>query len=134
MKQLLMMTVIGCLAFASLSCGDSGISYPTGDGGWQVAISLGVIPPRIDDVPVLISVRVDVINLTDGSRSPDGSTIVVTTTGGCFPNGESEIELPTTAGSVETELEIKLPGTYQVEAEYPEESCATTVEFSVGLE
>lgn len=134
MKKAVILMTLCMLALLTLACGDDGISFPTGDGGWQVGITLGVIPPRIDDVPVLIEIRADVINLTDGDRPVDGSMVVFTSSGGRFSNGLNEIELGTADGSVGDVLEIQLPGTYEVEAAFPEESCAAVVQFSVGLE
>ncbi len=134
MKQRMIIAALGALVLLTLGCSDNEISYPTGDGGWQIGIDLGEIPPRIHDVPVLVSIQADVINLTNGDRPPDGSVLVFTTSGGSFPNGLTEIELATLNGRVVTELEIQLPGTYQVEIEYPQESCTVLTEFSVGLE
>ncbi len=134
MKQKMIIAALGALVLLTLGCSDNEISYPTGDGGWQIGISLGEIPPRIYDVPVLVSIQADVINLTNGDRPPDGSVLVFTASGGSFPNGLTEIELATLDGRVVTELEIQSPGTYQVEIEYPQESCTVLTEFSVGLE
>ena len=100
----------------------------------QIGIDLGVIPPRIYDVPVLISIQADVINLTNGDRPPDGSVLVFIASGGSFVNGLTEIELGTVDGRVITELEIQLPGTYELEVEFPQESCTVSAVFSIGLE
>jgi len=115
-------------------CSDNEISYPTGDGGWQIGIALGEIPPRIDDVPVTISIEADIINLTNGDRPADGAIVAFTTSGGAFANGLTEIELTTTDGRVVTELEIELPGTYEVTVEYPQQECTAVFGFSIGLE
>jgi hypothetical protein len=115
-------------------CSDNEITYPTGDGGWQVGLTLSEIPPTINDVPVAISVQGDAINLTTGARSPDGDILVFRTTGGTFPNESSEIELATIDGTAVTELVIELPGSYEVEVEYPDGSCSASWVFSIGLE
>lgn len=134
MKHRMIVTVLGALLLLTLGCSDNEISYPTGNGGWQIGIDLGEIPPRINDVPVLISIQADVINLTDGDRPPDGSVLVFTASGGSFANGLTEIELGTVDGRVVTELEIQLPGTYELEVEFPQESCTVLAVFSIGLE
>lgn len=134
MKHRMMIAALGALVLLTMGCSDNEITYPTGDGGWQIGVTLGEIPPRIYDVPVFISIQADVINLTDGRRPPDGSVMVFTTSGGSFVNGQSEIELATVDGRVVTELEIRLPGTYEVTIEYPQESCTVVTVFTVGLE
>lgn len=134
MKHRVTIAVLGALVLMTMGCSDNEISYPTGDGGWQIGITLSEIPPRIYDVPVFISIQADVINLTDGDRPPDGSVMVFTTSGGSFVNGQTEIELATAGGRVVTELEIRLPGTYEVTIEYPQESLTVVTVFSVGLE
>jgi hypothetical protein len=130
----MIVAALGFLVLLTVGCSDDGISYPTGDGGWQIGISLGVIPPRIDDVPALISIQADVINLDNGQRSPDGAVLVFTASGGAFVNGLTQIELATVGGRAGTELEIRLPGTYEVEVEYAQESCTAVSVFSIGLE
>jgi len=82
----------------------------------------------------VVRIRADVINLTDGSRSADGSVLVFTASGGTFVNGLSEIAFSTLDGWAETELDIQLPGTYEVEVAYPQESCSVVTVFSIGLE
>jgi len=134
MKHKVMIAALGTLVLLTMGCSDNEISYPTGDGGWQIGITLSEIPPRIYDVPVFISIQADVINLTDGHRPPDGSVVVFTTSGGSFTNGLTEIELATADGRVVAELEIRLPGTYEVTIEYPQESCTVVTTFTVGLE
>lgn len=134
MKLRMTIAVAGVLMLLTLGCSDNSISYPVGDGGWQIGITLGEYPPRVDDLPVLISLRADVINLTDGQRPPDGSIVVFTSSGGSFVNGLTEIEIGTVNGRVDTELEIHRPGTYEVTAEYPQGDCTIDVEFSIGLE
>ena len=134
MKQRMIVAVLGALVLLTVGCSDNEISYPTGDGSWQIGITLGVIPPRIDDVPVSISIQADVINLSNGNRPPDGAVLLFTSSGGSFVNGETEIELGTVNGRTITELEIEIPGTYRVEVEYPQESCTAVFEFSIGLE
>ena len=134
MKQRMIVAALGALVLLTLGCSDNEISYPIGDGGWQIGLALGEIPPRIYDVPVLISIQADVINLTNGNRPPDGDILIFTASGGSFPNGLTEIELATLNGRVVTELEIQLPGTYEVEVEYPQEFCTVLAVFSVGLE
>lgn len=134
MRHGMMVAAFGALLALTVGCGDSGISYPIDDGGWQIGVTLGEIPPRLYDASVLISVQADVINFTDGERPPDGSPVVFNTSGGSYPNGLTEIELGTVEGRAITELEIQLPGTYQVEIEYPQGSCTVITEFSVGLE
>ena len=134
MKKAVILMTLCLLALLTLACGDDGISFPTGDGGWQVGITLGEIPPRILEVPVLIEVRGDVINLTDGDRPVDGSVVAFTSSGGSFGNGLTEVELATVNGSAVAVLEIQLPGTYEVEVAYPQESCSAVTVFSVGLE
>lgn len=134
MKHRFIVAALGALLALTVGCGDNGISYPIDDGGWQIGVTLGEIPPRIYEVPVLISVQADVINLTDGERPPDGSSVVFNTTGGSYPNGLTEIQLGTVEGRAVTELEIQTPGTYRVEIEYPQGSCTVITEFSVGLE
>jgi hypothetical protein len=113
---------------------DSGITYPTGNGGWQVGLTLSEIPPRMGDVPVIIEVQGDAINLTTGARSPDGAVLVFCSSGGSYPNGSSEIELGTVDGRAVTELVISLPGTYEVEVTYPDEMASASAVFSIGLE
>lgn len=134
MKNRMIAAVLGVLLIVTMGCSDNEISYPTGDGGWQIGLSLGLIPPRMTDIPVYISIQADVINLTDGHRPADGSVVVFTSSGGWFVNGLAEIELATLDGRVVTELEIPLPGTYEVTVEYPQESCVAATTFSVGLE
>ncbi len=134
MKNRMIVAALGALVLLTMGCSDNEISYPTGDGGWQIGISLGLIPPRMTDVPVFISIQADVINLTDGHRPADGSVVVFKSSGGSFVNGLAEIELATLDGRAVTELEIPLPGTYEVTVEYPEESCTAVATFSVGLE
>lgn len=134
MKHRMIVIAFGALVLLTMGCSDNEISYPTGNGGWQIGIDLGVIPPRINDVPVLISIQADVINLTNGDRPPDGSVLVFIASGGSFVNGLTEIELGTVDGRVITELEIQLPGTYELEVEFPQESCTVSAVFSVGLE
>jgi len=134
MKHKMIIAALGAVVLLTMGCSDSGISYPTGDGGWQIGIDFGEIPPRIYDVPVLISIQADVINLTNGDRPLDGSILVFTASGGSFVNDQTEIELGTVDGRVVTELEIQLPGTYQVEIEFSQGSCTVKAEFSVGLE
>ncbi|MCU0305598.1 MAG: hypothetical protein MUC56_16205 [Thermoanaerobaculales bacterium] len=125
---------LGVLALLAPGCSDNEIDFPTGNGGWQIGLTLGVIPPRVGDVPVLVSIRADVINLTDGRRPADGAAVAFSSSGGAFPNGEPEIELVTSAGHAITELLIALPGTYRVEVAYPDESCTAAAEFTIGLE
>lgn len=134
MRLRMTIAVAGVLMLLTLGCSDNTISYPIGDGGWQIGITLAGFPPRVDDLPVFISIQIDVVNLTDGQRPGDGSIVVVTSSGGSFVNGLAEIELGTLNGRVVTELEISRPGTYEVTAEYPQEACTTAVEFSIGLE
>ncbi len=134
MKHRMIVTTLGVLLLLAMGCSDSGITYPTGDDGWQIGLDLGEIPPRIYDVPVLISIQADVINLTNGDRPLDGSVLVFTASGGSFVNGLTEIELGTVDGRVVTELEIRLPGTYELEVEFPQESCTVLAVFSIGLE
>jgi hypothetical protein len=134
MKHRVMIAALGALVLVTMGCSDNEISYPTGDGGWQIGVTLSEIPPRIYDVPVFISIQADVINLTDGHRPPDGSVVVFTSSGGSFVNGETEIDLATVGGRAVTELEIRLPGTYEVTIEYPQESCTVVTVFTVGLE
>ena len=73
-------------------------------------------------------------SLTNGDRPPDGSVLVFTASGGSFVNGLTEMEPGTVDGRVVTELEIQLPGTYELEIEFPQESCTVLAEFTVGLE
>ena len=134
MKNSIALIVLGAALLLSTGCSDSGITYPTGDGGWQVGISLSEIPPRIDDVPVFIEVQGDAINLTDGDRPPDGDVLVFSASGGAFANDLTEIELETVGGRAVAELRISLPGTYEVEVSYPEHSCSAISVFSIGLE
>jgi len=134
MKQRMIVALLGVLVLLTVGCSDNEISYPIGDGGWQIGITLGEIPPRIDDVPVSISIQADVINLSNGNRPPDGSPLVFTSSGGSFVNDETEIELSTVNGRTVTELVIAIPGTYRVEVEYPQEACIVVFEFTVGLE
>jgi len=134
MKHKMIITALGALVLLTMGCSDNEISYPTGDGGWQIGVDLGVIPPRINDVPVLISIQADVINLTNGDRPTDGSVLIFTTSGGSFVNGLTEIEFGTVDGRVITELEIRLPGTYDLEVEFPQGSCTVSAVFSIGLE
>jgi len=134
MKHKMIIAALGALVLLTMGCSDNGIDYPVGEGGWQIGVDLGVIPPRINDVPVLISIRADVINLTDGERPADGSILIFTSSGGAFDNGLTEIELGTVDGTVVTDLEIRSPGRYEVEIEFPQGSCTVLTEFSVGLE
>jgi hypothetical protein len=134
MKQRMIVAVLGALVLLTVGCADNEISYPIGDGGWQIGITLGVIPPKIDEPPVSISIQADVINFSNGNRAPDGSVLVFTASGGSFVNGLTEIDLSTVNGRAITELEIWIPGTYQVEVEYPQESCTAVFEFTIGLE
>jgi len=134
MKHKIVIAALGALMLLTMGCSDNEITYPIGEGGWEIGVDLGVIPPRINDVPVLISIQADVINLTDGQRPPDGSVLVFTTSGGSFVNGLTEIELGTVDGTVVTDLEIRSPGTYELEIEFPQGSCTVLAEFSVGLE
>jgi hypothetical protein len=134
MHRATLMAALAVLALLAPGCSDNEIDFPTGNGGWQIGLTLGVIPPRVGDVPVLVSIRADVINLTDGRRPADGAAVVFTSSGGAFPNGDPEIDLTTSAGRAETELLIRLPGTYRVEVEFPQESCTAAAEFTIGLE
>ena len=134
MKHRMIVTALGALLLLTMGCSDNGIDYPIGDGGWQIGLDLGEIPPRIYDVPVSISIQADVINLTNGDRPTDGSVLIFTTSGGSFVNGLTEIELGTVDGRVVTELEIQLPGKYELEIEFPQESCTVLAVFSIGLE
>jgi hypothetical protein len=134
MNHRMLIAVLGALILLTLGCSDSEISYPVGEGGWEIGLDLGEIPPRIYDVPVTISIQADVINLTDGDRPTDGSVLIFTTSGGSFVNGLTEIEFGTIDGRVITELEIQLPGTYDLEVEFPQGSCTVSAVFSIGLE
>ena len=134
MKRTTLALVVAATLIVICGCSDNDITYPTGDGGWQVGLTLSEIPPTINDVPVTISVQGDAINLTTGARSPDGDILVFSTSGGTFPNGSSEIELATVDGTAVTELVIELPGTYEVEVVYPAQSCSASWAFSIGLE
>jgi len=134
MKHSKPLMVLGIVLLAVSGCSDGEISYPTGNGGWQVAIGLSEIPPRIADVPVFIEVRGDAINLDNGDRPPDGSVLVFSSSGGLFDNSLTQIELETSDGWAIAQLKIDLPGTYEVEVAYPEQSCSAVSVFSVGLE
>jgi hypothetical protein len=135
MRTALIALVVAVAMLVVSGCADDAeITYPTGDGGWQVGITLSEIPPRILEVPVVIEIKGDAINLTDGARSPDGDILVFCSSGGTFPNGMSDIELATIGGRAVTELVIESPGTYEVEVKYPDEMVSASVEFSIGLE
>jgi hypothetical protein len=134
MRGTKIIVAIGIGFLVTVSCSDSGITYPTGAGGWQVAISLSEIPPWIDDVPVSVAIQGDAINLSNGERPRDGAVLVFSASGGSFNNGLTEIELESFGGRAVAELEIVLPGTYEVEVAYPEQSCSAVAVFSVGLE
>jgi hypothetical protein len=128
-----LVVLVAALLFSG-SCSDDGITYPTGEGGWQVAIGLGQIPPWNDNEPVVVTVQAEAIDLTDGDRPADGSLLVFCASDGSFANGSAEIELGTVNGRATAELEIARPATYQIEVSYPDRSCSALVEFSYGLE
>jgi hypothetical protein len=134
MKTRTIVMIAATAMLAVCGCGDSDITYPTGNGGWQVGLTLSRIPPRMPDGPVLIEVRGDAIDLTTGARPPDGDILVFCTSGGTFPNESNEIELATVDGRAVTELVIELPGTYEVEVRYPDRLAAASAVFSIGLE
>ena len=134
MKPTVILIAVFAVLLLTIGCSDNQISYPTGDGGWQIGITLSEFFPTIDVIPVVVRIRADVINLTDGNRPADGSVLVFMSSGGTFVNGLTEIELSTLDGWAETELEIQLPGTYEVEVAYPQESCSVVTVFSIGLE
>jgi hypothetical protein len=116
-----------------VGCNDSEPGFPVGDGGWQLFLKIGEYPDVSVEYPIVIDLESHLLNLETGEDAPDGTLIVFRTSIGTFPNGQSEIELPTAEGCTTTMLNATRPGRYEITVEYPQGDASTTTTINVDL-